>query len=880
LSGVPLDWDGGRLDGTPWQGIRYLSIEFHEGAEHPAIVTAHLNQLVGDLTEDDVVVSGGRRLPVPPYEVAFTGHRLTISFRGLGDHSPYTVELTRGGGKPLHPFFASAEFRFTIDCETGDCRESPTEASRPRVQPPPVDLLTKDFNGFVSLLADWAKVRNPHVADLSGASFERVLLDLVAWAGDMHSYYQDRVANEAFVETAGQRFSLRQHAILLGYRLDDGQAPTTLLSFDVTASGFVPAGLQVRMRTSPDEVPVSFVVAERTRVRAENSSTQLQVAAFPGAVDAEVPAGATELLLWGHGVQLQAGDRLGFVQGSFAQVVTLAGPPVRLEEPGWVQDPSQTFDPTSDPPAQVTRLEWTEPLVQAVKPWGAQPLVLYANIVDALYGAPRRAIVDPYAEPRRDEIAMRLTRRTSIVTRQRAGAGYLLRALRVPEWPVVHDDDGTGSGVPAVRLTVSGDTWTRVEHLHGSRSYDLHYTAEADEEGAVWLRFGDGVNGREVALDTPDQPSAEIELNYRIGDPVAGNVGLGTLVEIVRPVTGTDEQVALDALGSVAVTNVLPAAGGREPRTLARTREDLPTSLRHGPLQRAVALEDYAAVAMAVPGTGRATARSSRSLFNTVTVLVDPEGADELDEGLRERVHDYVDTLRMTGREHVVLAAEYVPLEVELVVCAQPGFPRHLVRDRVLAELRPGSSERPGWFHPDRLSFGDAVRLGDLLAFVQGIVGVRSVTATVFRPLGDTIGAAVRDIIVLGRTKVARLDADPDFPEHGTLEVNVVGLDFARTRPSTRVWRITGIVRHEEDSPELRIRAVGGIRPDGTSWRMSVEQVISAIGRGERFYIEEPLGDPVDVIVAHTAEGRAYLRTTADGDVPNNLLALPELPDE
>ena len=32
--------------------------------------------------------------------------------------------------------------------------------------------------------------------------------------------------------------------------------------------------------------------------------------------------------------------------------------------------------------------------------------------------------------------------------------------------------------------------------------------------------------------------------------------------------------------------------------------------------------------------------------------------------------------------------------------------------------------------------------------------------------------------------------------------------------------------------------------------------------------------------VAHTGEGRAYLRTVADGDEPNNLLALPELPDE
>ena len=239
----------------------------------------------------------------------------------------------------------------------------------------------------------------------------------------------------------------------------------------------------------------------------------------------------------------------------------------------------------------------------------------------------------------------------------------------------------------------------------------------------------------------------------------------------------------------------------------------------------------------------------------------------------------------MTGREHVVVAAEYVPLEVELVLCAQPGFARHLVRDRVLAELRPGSTERPGYFHPDRLSFGDAVRLGDLLAFVQGIAGVRSVEATIFRPLGDTTGPAVRDIILLGRTKVARLDADPDFPEHGTLEVLV---DRARLR-RPRCRRLVGrrcLAHHRHrpargGSPQLRIRAVGGIRPDGD--RLAHER------RGGRRR-DRARG----ALLRRGADRRPGRRDRsptrpravctcareADGDVPNNLLALPELPDD
>jgi len=766
MSAGGLTWSGGRLDGTAWQGIRFLSIALDEspGAVVRATVTAHLNQPAGTLSPDHVVVSGGRRLPVPPYDVTIGAQDVVLRFRGWGDHSPYTIALTDGGGAPLHPFFASADFRFTIDCEVGDCRDPGDEARRAAVQPPAVDLLTKDFDGFVSLLADWVKVKNAAIADLSGATFERVLLDLLGWMGDMLSYHQDRVAGEAFIETASQRFSLRQHAVLLGAALDDGHAPATVLDVDPESSGFVPAGLQVRTRSSADEVPVTFTVAARTRVRMENVG--LKLAAFPGASDAVLPAGATELLLYRQDATLAAGDRLALVQGSFSQLVTLTA--VRgFDAPGWVADPADAFDPAADPPAAVTQLRWAEPLAQDVLPWAAPGLTVFANLVDARYGTPRRALA--IGKPGRDELALTFTPRTSIVTH---GDTPLLRAVRVPEWPVVHDD-----GVPAVDVLISGDAWTRVEHLHNSLSYDLHYTAEADEQGAVWLRFGDGVNGREVPLDASDRPLAEIELNYRIGDPVTGNVGLGTLVDVVRPPTGSAEEDALSALGAVDVTNVVPATGGRAPHTLARTREELPASLRHGPLQRAVALADYATVAMDVPGAGRATARAPGGLFNTVTVLVDPAGAEDLDEGLRRRVYDQLDTLRMTGREHIVLAAEYVPLEVSLLLCAQPGFERSGVRDRVLAELRPGTTERPGWFHPDRLSFGDSVRLGDLIAFVQGLAGVRSVTPVVFRALNDATGPAVRDVIRLGGTKVARLDADPSYPEHGTLEVRVIGLD-------------------------------------------------------------------------------------------------------
>lgn len=84
--------------------------------------------------------------------------------------------------------------------------------------------------------------------------------------------------------------------------------------------------------------------------------------------------------------------------------------------------------------------------------------------------------------------------------------------------------------------------------------------------------------------------------------------------------------------------------------------------------------------------------------------------------------------------------------------------------------------------------------------------------------------------------------------------------------------RITAVKRARR-----RISAVGGVDQFGERWRLTAEEAIAAIrGEARSFYVEQPTGDPVDVVVARR-RGRDYLKTTADGDAPNNLLALPEL---
>ena len=318
--------------------------------------------------------------------------------------------------------------------------------------------------------------------------------------------------------------------------------------------------------------------------------------------------------------------------------------------------------------------------------------------------------------------------------------------------------------LPWIRLEGSGPPWGPRRDLLASGRFSRDFVVEVDDDGRARLRFGDDQMGERPADEQP------LLATYRVGNGVRGNVGAGSIAHaVVAP------GVLMQRLASVR--NPLPGRGGEEPEASERIRVAAPAAFRTP--ERAVTPADYAMMAERHPEVQRAqaTMRYTGS-WRTVFLTVDRIGGRGVDADFEAALRRHLERYRMAGHDLEIDGPRFVPVEIHLFVCVDPGYFRGDV-ERALREVlgsRALPDGRRGIFHPDHFTFGQSVFLSQVYAAVQGVAGVSWAEVRRFRRQGIAATESLETgELVMGRLEVARLEDDPSFPERGTLKLEMGG---------------------------------------------------------------------------------------------------------
>jgi Baseplate J-like protein len=275
-----------------------------------------------------------------------------------------------------------------------------------------------------------------------------------------------------------------------------------------------------------------------------------------------------------------------------------------------------------------------------------------------------------------------------------AGQRYALaRAPVVDDTLVVTVNEGGG---PAA--------WTRVPSLLKSLDTDTHYAVRRDENGVVWIEFGDNTYGK-----APRRGLNNITADYAVGGGVKGNVPAGAISKVVT--SGTP---------LTRVLNPKAASGGTE-------AEGTADAVLRGPQQframgRAVTAADYEALARSF-GVAKVLARSAG--WNTIQLIVAPAGGGAPSDTLKDDLRAYLEPKRIMTSLIEIVGPTYVAVHIEADVTVVPQFSTSLVRQQVVNAV----DTLLGF---DNLQFNQPLYISKLYEVIQDIDGVLFVNIKTF----------------------------------------------------------------------------------------------------------------------------------------------------
>ncbi|MFZ9615374.1 MAG: baseplate J/gp47 family protein [Fluviibacter sp.] len=128
-----------------------------------------------------------------------------------------------------------------------------------------VNYTSRDYDAIRQELINVVNYRIPEWTGNDTSDFALALVESFAYVGDLLSYYVDRSANEAAIQTASQRKSLLNFAEVAGYKPSGptpAQATFQITNKSATASINLPVGTQIKVGLPSG--PVSYCYFETT----------------------------------------------------------------------------------------------------------------------------------------------------------------------------------------------------------------------------------------------------------------------------------------------------------------------------------------------------------------------------------------------------------------------------------------------------------------------------------------------------------------------------------------------------------------------------------------------------------------------------------------
>ena len=295
--------------------------------------------------------------------------------------------------------------------------------------------------------------------------------------------------------------------------------------------------------------------------------------------------------------------------------------------------------------------------------------------------------------------------------------------------------------------------WIQVQHIIDFGPTDQVFTAKTDANEIVTITFGDGVSGVIPTL------FSEIRAKYIVGGGSEGNVEDDVLTTIDY-LPGLSEIQVSAIQSAITVTNPDVALGGSNPESTDQIRTSAALALRAN--NRAVTLQDYADLSLAVTGVGKANAEAA--IWTSVTVYVAPTrlvtDSDEspgLDgagnptiewDTLQTDVESYLSDKVMLGTSVTVSPPVYVDIVVSINYTKLNQYTTAEVESAIKNQLLID-------FGYTGMNFEDTIFPQDIEYSVQQVPGVQTAKVVSFYLDGESV--TLETSLVGGADEIFRL---------------------------------------------------------------------------------------------------------------------------